>query len=356
MAQGVDIRIDANTGEEMMQHIENESGPKIKEEVDPIVLKLRLAAEKYLGEVEYFRLEVERFETTLKHQKQIRKLLSPTPQDASIYEQNKDEIKKFLQSQIPSSLYQSAFEFQTILNEALDQKIKMIFVYENEEGFPELYEITSEDFLTYGYTSRGKLTGQYRSIKDTSGQLKDSVQRLILDEEPKYSKTGLDNTYRDVLNRYRDSRKYNQRVVVWEHPANNWQAMEVVSEGDINESYATIVILNNDEPTFRHGTEENIGDFMDFVAEVDNVSGMLEGDVTKHNIEYGIKSAGASTLGLKQMQTLAKQILADTNFDKEKLQKVQKKLHDRGVTRNKRWLEDRVKKDCEEIIKSLKQS
>jgi hypothetical protein len=39
------------------------------------------------------------------------------------------------------------------------------------------------------------------------------------------------------------------------------------------------------------------------------MSGLLKGDVTVGNIEYGIKSAGASTLGLQQMQKIAKQIL-----------------------------------------------
>lgn len=349
---GITCTVDDNVAEQMMQQINQESEKVIKEEIDPIVTKLRLAAEKYLGEVEYFRTEVERFETILKHQKQIRKSTSLAGQE-DVYEQNKEWINEFLHSQIPQEIYTAAFTFQNILNEALDQKIKMVFVYQDDEGNPELYELTSEDILTFGYSSRGKLVGQYRSIKDSSGALKSGVERLVLDEERNYSQTGLDTTYKEVFNRYRDSRKYNERKVLWEYPTNNWQSMTVASEGDIHEAYAGIVILNNNEPTFRHGLEENIGDFMDFVEQVDNISGMLEGDVTKNNIEYGIKSAGASTLGLKQMQTLAKQILADANFNKEKLQAVQKKLHDKGKTRNKRMIEDAAIGPVQEMIDAI---
>jgi O-succinylbenzoate synthase len=61
---------------------------------------------------------------------------------------------------------------------------------------------------------------------------------------------------------------------------------------------------------------------MGFVSQVDNISGLLQGDVSKDGIEYGIKSAGASTLGLAQMKKLAQEILATPGFDKNKLLEV----------------------------------
>jgi hypothetical protein len=80
-------------------------------------------------------------------------------------------------------------------------------------------------------------------------------------------------------------------------------------EGDINEAYVSFAMLNNEIPTFQEEMEENVEDYMtdttSGVGVVDNVSGLLQGDVSVNGIEYAVKSAGASTLGLKQVIELA---------------------------------------------------
>ena len=99
--------------------------------------------------------------------------------------------------------------------------------------------------------------------------------------------------------------------------------------------------------------EENIEDYMlQGVALVDNVSGLLQGDVTVGDIEYGVKSAGASVLGLTQITRLAQKILKDANFDVNKLREEKERLRKRGKQRNTKAT-DMVNDAIDEIIAIL---
>lgn len=179
----------------------------------------------------------------------------------------------------------------------------MVFVVEGSEGDPELYEMTSEEILKFDYSSRNQLTARYNVTTDDLGK---SLKKIELTESNlNFSLFGLKATYAEVLERYRISRSQSSRLLMWK-PGGLWKKMTISAEGDINEAYAAFVFLNKTSPSFANNSMEyNIDDFATGVAAVDNMSGLLRGDVTVDNIEYGIKSAGASTLGLKQMKTLA---------------------------------------------------
>ena len=72
-----------------------------------------------------------------------------------------------------------------------------------------------------------------------------------------------------------------------------------------------------------------------YVAKVDNESGLLAGDVTIGNIEYAIKSADASMLGIRQMVLLAELIQKDVIKDISDLLKYKQLLHNKARTRNR---------------------
>lgn len=72
-----------------------------------------------------------------------------------------------------------------------------------------------------------------------------------------------------------------------------------------------------------------------YVAKVDNMSGLLAGDVTVGNIEYAIKSSDASMLSIRQMVLLAELIQKDIIKDLVDLNKYKKLLSSKAKTRNR---------------------
>lgn len=308
---------------------------------------LKQAAIDYKQVVDELDDKLRLFTHTLKRQSQIRKQVGKTNvQMVDEYIKNKAKVQEFLISDIPKKLYHASFEFQNKLNEFLGQQVKMIFVVEGADG-PELYEMTSEEILRFDYSSSNKLSARYKVTNEDLGK---SLKKLeITESNLNFSLTGLKTTYSEVLQRYRISRSQNLRFLMWK-PGNSWKKMVISAEGDINEAYAAFVFLNKASPSFKRSMEYNVGDFAQGIAAVDNMSGLLKGDVSVGNIEYGIKSAGASALGLKQMEMLATQILQE-DFSQESLQKIQQKMINRARTRN--HIEDLIDNKTNSLLKSL---
>lgn len=308
---------------------------------------LKQAAMDYKRIVDDLDGRLKLFSQTLKRQSQIRRQVGKTNvQQVDEYIKNKEKVHEFLISDIPKKLYHASFEFQNKLNEFLGQQVKMIFVVEGASG-PELYEMTSEEILRFDYSSSNQLSARYKVTSDDLGK---SLKHLEINESNlNFSLTGLKTTYSEVLARYRISRSKNLRLLMWK-PGNSWKKMTISAEGDINEAYAAFVFLNKVSPSFKRTMEYNIGDFAQGVAAVDNMSGLLKGDVSVGNIEYGIKSADASALGLKQMENLANQILME-DFGPDSLQKVQQKLASRAKTRN--HISDLVNNTTDDLLEMI---
>ena len=308
---------------------------------------LKQAALEYKNIVEDLDQQLNLFTQKLRRQSQIRKQVGKVnAQTIDEYIKNKTDIQMFLLSEIPKKLYKASFEFQNKLNEFLGQQVKMIFVVEGASG-PELYEMTSEDILKFEYSSRNQLIARYRVTSEDLGK---SLKKLeITESNLNFSLTGLKSTYTEVLERYRISRSQNLRLLMWK-PGNSWKKMTISAEGDINEAYAAFVFLNKASPSFKNTMEYNIGDFANGIAAVDNMSGLLKGDVSVGNIEYGIKSAGASALGLSQMKILAKQILSE-DFGPESLKKIQDKMINKAKPRN--YISDLIDKTATDLSTSI---
>ena len=326
------IETDASTINEVEQRILNSIDQPVSESIEINLTQLRAAAANYVSVVEHLNESVKEFESLLRHQQSLRRTNKESFNVMDEYIRGKEHVRAFLNSDIPRRLYEESMNFQQVLNNFLGQKVVMVFVFENTDGQPELYEITSEDVLKYDYSSSNTLIARYRGDNDA---LNNAMKKLQLTVDWNFNLSGLKATYVETLYRYRCSRKVNRRIVLWQNPYETWHAMKVSAEGDINEAYAAIVILNRKDPSFNNDIEINIEQFLNEVAQVDNVSGLLQGDVTNGNIEYGIKSTGASTLSLKQIIKIAYQIVNDENFNKEKLEKIKADFSAKGRTRNK---------------------
>lgn len=329
---------------ELQENAEKEIVDNIKEEFKISSKQLKLAAMSYITEFESLQTKISNFEAILKRQSQLRNANRDKYDEIDEYIQNKQNISRFLNSDAPKRLYEASFKFQNILNLALGQKVVMVYVFDDGTG-PELYEINSEDILKFDYSSGNRLVARYNVTKEN---MKSSLTKLQLDADFHFNYPNLKKTYKEVIYRYRVSRSKGHKIVLWQIPQKVWHAMKVSAEGDINEAYASIVLLNRYQPSFNNTLEYNIEEFLGEVAQVDNISGLLQGDVTKGNIEYGIKSAQASTLSLKQIINLAKQIVSDDNFSIEKLKAKQEEFRQKGRLRNK--IIDYVDSKYEEII------
>lgn len=189
-------------------------------------------------------------------------------------------------------------QFQQKLNVFLGQQIETKYVYSSARtGEVLLLDIDSTMALALD-----KYRGTMRYIN--TPYLKQQQQKAraqVTEDEIKAAP--LKSTYLEVLRRGRQSKrkfakqlgKKNMLFINWYYP--DWQYMQVSSEGDINEAYANFY-LKKLFSMFGVEMEKNINDYMlQGVVNVDNVSGLLSGDISIGNIEYAIKSRGASALG-----------------------------------------------------------
>lgn len=320
-------------------------------ELPPIIEQdaaiLRAAAIDFNNELESLNNEINEFKALLKKQKEMRNAYRAGNAYKKIdtYIQGRQQQTKFLKGDIPKRYYAAANKFQNIINEVIGQKVVTIYVYENN-GVADLYEIKNNEVLKFDVTSRGyNFVGRYNpNLND----LQNAMSKLSFDDEPfQFNLEGLKNTYRETLFRYRTSRKHNNRIVLWQNPQTVWHHAFISGEGDINEAYATVILQNNRTPSFNNlNIELNIEEFITVILNITNESGMLSGDVTIGNIEYAIKSANASTLGISQLKKLAKEIIADAHFDKQKLLDLKHKLKQKARRRNKEVsLKEEVEKE-----------
>lgn len=309
------------------------------------------AALTYLGIVERVSDEIEAFEYALQAASDLRKQIRETLNNPKA--RRKDFMKndaykqldayrtKILKDDAIEELYAATFEFQRVLNYVLDQKSVMVYVT-IKDGKPQIIQFNEMDFISFGASSSNQLTGRFNITKRRLAELKNKVS--VIDpaefEDVDLDRlAGLQDTYNEVIRRFQLARQVDSDMVLW-NIGNEWYGMRVSGgEGDINEAYVSFAMLNNEIPTFQEGMEENVEDYMtdttSGVGVVDNVSGLLQGDVSVNGIEYAIKSAGASTLGLKQIIELATTIKNKSGrYTEEELRMHQKALADLRVCRD----------------------
>lgn len=280
--------------EEIAQSLENNSELLIKAN------QLRMNAISFLNKVPLTLLEkpgyIDRKIANLKRS------ISGDNSEISVV-QAVNEMRENLIDTIEYAEYtKSKIDFQHKLNEFIGQKVVTKYVYSNmRTGEVTLVEVDSKLALkldafrgTMRYTNMDYIKQQRAK---TQAQTEDEIQAAKLKE-----------TYFEVLRRGRESkRKFaakkdkgglgmkNILMIMWY--LGEWKWMQVSSEGDINEAYANFY-LNKLFSLFNSGIEQNIDTYMmKGVVDVDNVSGLLQGDVNVDNIAYAIKSKGASALG-----------------------------------------------------------
>lgn len=323
---------------------------------------LKRNASRFLQEAENCIIKIQNINQKESIKQRIKTLVSKEG-DISSLQQELDSFKNLEISKAEFQRFmQLIFDFQNNLNNFLGQQVEVIYVYVGKSGTPELWRLNdSGKEVTKTLASKGRgLSARYKNFSQKYLQRN---AELIEKTDMKINVAGLQSAYTETSRRGSLSRlKIGSLLILW-RPGGVWQKMLVSSQGDINEAYAAFYLQNSPPPSFDDGDIEILIDqFLtsgpNSVQNVDNISGLLEGDVSQGEIEYAIKSKGASTLSYNQVIDMAVLLseMPVNEITEDFLKNYKQKLHDKGSTRNKiltEYMEKDVQSVIDEILKPL---
>ena len=329
--------------DEMTKEIE-QTGNEIIDEYGKVFSKqIKKYAQQFINIIERDNKALKEITNMLKHQKETIRAIQQARVE-STYEwriqiQNRHlMVKKDYYRQMITA----ALKFQTQLNELLDQKVELVYVYQDENNNPVMYTINEESLSAalYYQSNKGKISGRFRQNQNNFLSYLTNLTKYQLYE--KFNLQYFNYTYKQVIWRFNYGHKKKSDLIMWLNPnfgihGTKWLKAMVNKQGDIKEAYASVILdrqinsvkLFNDEKL-----DNNVHQFMLEIAKVDNESGLLKGDVTVGQTEYAIKGVAASTLGLQQIIQVAQTILGKATYIKEDLQKQKEEFHKIARTRN----------------------
>lgn len=257
-------------------------------------------------------------------------------------------------------------KFQHKLNLFLGQQIKTIYVYRGKKGEVVLAEIDSNQVVqedavrhTMRYTNKSAIMQAVDTSrkKTTTAEINESHNLKLTYRETIYRANQFKKKI-SLANRNHDKGEQLKRqiIIMWKS-GGDWQRMTVSSMGDINEAYAAFY-LNKAFQLFQQDIESNVGTFMTHpnygVGAVDNISGLLQGDVNIGQTAYAIKSAGATVLGDVDLLNVAAALASTSpdNITQEMVKTIQSNLASMGVVRNRLYNE--VNEEIDDISEELK--
>lgn len=341
----------------------------VESELDQMVSKesqlLQQKAKNFLKSTELIREKISTYNLLSQKQHKLKQALKNENADTQLIEQ---QLKEIVLSNITKVEFNEfivkVFDFQRDLNEFLGQSVKVVYVYTDKKGIPSLYELKDDSgAVSMSRASRGAgITGRFNLSQK---YLKNSDKAELLDsQERNFSVSGLQKTYQEVNRRGRYGQKVRESrniLILWK-PNQTWKKMWVSSYGDINEAYAAFFLKNEYTPSFTDSfIEALIDDFMldstRGVNAVTNLSGMLEGDVSVNDIEYAIKSKGASILSYNQLIVMAEalSIMPVQQITENFLKGIKEKMHESEVRRNLLFEGDIEETVMDELIKDIQQ-
>lgn len=360
--------VDPQVINEILEEVTDVEIENLEEIIKQDSIGLKKIAALYLQKIQGVTEQIQQIEAGFYVQKKLRKQIMAelkvtgrflTSYETDEYKKNKDQVKELLKDNKVKELYKVSFNFHDQLNEFLGQKVKTILVLEDDEGNPIVYEVNKEDlfnnnFLSFEETSKSaRLAARFKTSAEN--MFKASIPAInrdnLIPEDPQFNLKGLNLAYKIVLYRF-DT--YN-KLVLWEYPDKIWNKMKVSARGDISEAYASF-FLRKTQYKFNNTQNKNIDDFMmEGVYLVDNVSGLLQGDVEDGIIQYAIKSADASYMSILQMITLAQRIVNEKNFSVQDLQKEKSRLaskKQKARQKLERGLIDKIDDSLQEAIRN----
>ena len=326
-----------------MTQIVEQTGDKVIDQQGAIFSKkIKQYASDFLKIITKDEKELEQIEKGLRRQENIIKSIQQADSNAvyqwKIQIQNRHYMTK---KDFYKEMVTAALKFQNQLNELLNQKVELIYIYQDENNNPVLYtldEASLTSALIY-QRSKDRISGRFKETKNFMEHLNNLTKYELYE---KFNIEYFNYTYKQVIWRFNYGRQKGTGLIMWLNPnfGNNktkWLKARVGQQGDIKEAYASVILdrgINSIKLFNDDRLDNNVHSFMEQIAKVDNESGLLKGDITVDQIEYAIKGSSASTLGLKQIVAMAETIINKTNYIKQDLQKQKEDFHRMAQTRN----------------------
>lgn len=355
----IDIDIDTNTINQLVDELLDEASRSVDELTKLSVKDIKQAAKNYLLIIENEKVRIKQLEDALNIQKKYvaeqKKNFSSKSElkSSQAYIEQRENIKRQQKDQTVReaiiNIYKASLAFQDLLNGVIGQEMvitylastsKKVGVYNIplKEAFKQ--GILNIDITSKTYEISMRFRGGYNKLERLANDV-DSVVSKMEAGIPAESVDALNTTYHEVARRFKSYKGQNKNgkevgIVLWHPNSGKWFKMFPSSLGDINEAYAAYYLRGVNYPSMTGMLENDIDTFMHLVAEVDSAAGLMLGDISaeEKDIEYAVKSAGASTLSLTQIENLAREIVSNTKWKPSDLKNMKKDDAQKGVLRN----------------------
>lgn len=337
--------------------IEDAQKQQVSQEVDNISNEIIIAANDFLYTLQNAQDKIYEAEVIANTLKEIRhKFLAETGQkkwdnknsssqinlinsNYNSYNQLKDHMKQLFQDQSIKDLAKKADIFNAKIVKSLQGKeLQTIITIDDPEGKPVLFRVKDmgkliDDRMNFDYSSKGiaRLSARFNITSINIAEKLEYLEKI--EDENNQDLQKLQNTYQDVLTRYKLARG---NYVLW-YKNKKWFKAKVSSQGDIIETYNYLYFTQKYKNMFGQDREENVESYMLMQkATVDAVSGLYQGDISEEELiyDYAIKQGNASFLSMVQMASLAENILINAKNKSQIMEVVQAayaedlKLHD----------------------------
>lgn len=329
--------------DEMTKTVEKTGDQIIDEQGRIFSEQIKKYAKEFLDIIKKDNEQLKNYENSLKNQqnaiKGIQQARTNSTYEWRILIENRHLMTK---KDFYREMITAALKFQTQLNELLNQKVELVYVYQDEKNNPVLYTIDQKSLsaaLDY-QKNKGKISGRFRQDHNNFLSYLNNLTKYELFEN--FNIEYFNYTYKEVIWRFNYGHKKNTDLIMWLNPEHGyhqtkWLKAMVNKQGDIKEAYASVVLdrsINSIKTFNDEKLDNNVHSFMQEVAKVDSESGLLKGDVTVGQIEYAIKGVSASTLGLQQIIKVAQDIIGKTTYLEQDLKKQKQEFHKKAGTRN----------------------
>ena len=305
--------------------------------------EIKKQAQEFLRILRKNQRQLERIEHNLQHQRSIVRAIQRGEINAS-YEWRTEIHNRHLMTKQDHyrEVVTAGLKFQSQLNKRLNQKVELVYVYQDEENNPTLYTLDEEALssaLYYQKNPKKYLVGRFNETQKFKSYLTNLTKYQLYE---KFNLNYFNFTYKQVIWRFNYGHKKKSDLIMWLNPhfgkhGTKWLKAMVNKQGDIKEAYASVLLdrtINSTKLFNDEKLDNNVHQFMLEVAKVDDESGLLKGDVTVNQIEYAIKGVSASTLGIKQIKKLAQTIIGAESYTKQKLQEQKQAFHQEARSRN----------------------
>ena len=261
-----------------------------------------------------------------------------------------------------TNIYKKIFQLQRIVNQIEGNFIQM--VYTSTRGGMTTVKLRAEDFENSMYSldidRYGQLVLRYNTAE---------IERVIADIKATQKKNRiitssiqpkLEALYNEIIYRQQVANEHGSPYLMWKL-GGIWYKTKAISVGDLLEAYTNALVNGENDKILMAAIENFNGSYDEqidrlvngYVSQVTNRSGFFTEDIRVGNTNqyYGVKSAGASLMGLKLIVTLANAITNAPNVTDKQIQSLQRAFNRaNGRHQVTEIVEEEIMAACDELM------